>query len=459
MSYSCIICGKAAGSAEHLFPSALGGMRKNKKIYCDLHNNAFGHYVSILEESLRFLNASIGLTTDRRSTVKPAMLTSIDDGSAVLVTNERIYIKPDLQSIVNNMEDGGQYQMEVGSDDDIEELKRLALIKGYELTVTGRSNGQKITVGKLNAKLDLGGDGFLRSIGYIGLTFFAHYFQNLVRLPELCGIKDFVRFGDGYRGEDRVGDALYSDLSKFCWWVDEVSAISSEAPFDFWHAVAICIKGGVASAYVSLFGIANFYIRIADGINAPDQAIVTYIDPLAESEPREWCEKRGAEFIFSSSPEENFYFDPRYPSVMNDGLADLMERIIRKQAYDRNVDSISRLNKAASVSIDSLKEAIDLEVFNRKQMIFNILHRMAGVKFGIPEFDLFVSKCVVGVPSGNGVSDEANAVLDCSIDKFSGILMDKYSRCSISVSDLEILFDGPLACQLVLASVFECMGF
>jgi hypothetical protein len=31
MSYTCIICGNPAGSAEHVFPSALGGAAENKR--------------------------------------------------------------------------------------------------------------------------------------------------------------------------------------------------------------------------------------------------------------------------------------------------------------------------------------------------------------------------------------------------------------------------------------------
>lgn len=58
MAKTCIVCGQAAGSGEHVFPASLGGRRVNSGIYCPKHDNSYSGLVNEIAEQLDFLNAS-----------------------------------------------------------------------------------------------------------------------------------------------------------------------------------------------------------------------------------------------------------------------------------------------------------------------------------------------------------------------------------------------------------------
>src|SRR4051794_14470620 len=86
MARDCIICGKRAGSREHVFPAALGGRRTNKGIYCGKHNEGFSPLTAILANQLTAINAFLGVQPDHAD--KPRQLATINpaDGQAYLVS-------------------------------------------------------------------------------------------------------------------------------------------------------------------------------------------------------------------------------------------------------------------------------------------------------------------------------------------------------------------------------------
>ncbi len=64
MPRTCIICGGSANSREHIFPAGLGGLRLNRGIYCEQHNNAFSDQADIPSFQFGILNAQhdLGVT-------------------------------------------------------------------------------------------------------------------------------------------------------------------------------------------------------------------------------------------------------------------------------------------------------------------------------------------------------------------------------------------------------------
>jgi hypothetical protein len=67
MAKDCVICGKPAGSKEHVFPAALGGRRTNKGIYCGTHNNGYSPLAAALSAQLKAINALLGVRGDHAS--------------------------------------------------------------------------------------------------------------------------------------------------------------------------------------------------------------------------------------------------------------------------------------------------------------------------------------------------------------------------------------------------------
>ena len=72
MAKTCIVCGQAAGSGEHVFPAALGGRRVNSGIYCPKHDNSYSGLVSEIAGQLDFFNAYLGVRPDHSSHLKTA---------------------------------------------------------------------------------------------------------------------------------------------------------------------------------------------------------------------------------------------------------------------------------------------------------------------------------------------------------------------------------------------------
>ena len=70
---TCIVCGQAAGSGEHVFPAALGGRRTNKNIYCTTHDNGYSSLVADLANQVDVLNAQLGVVPDHSNDVKSVL--------------------------------------------------------------------------------------------------------------------------------------------------------------------------------------------------------------------------------------------------------------------------------------------------------------------------------------------------------------------------------------------------
>lgn len=68
MAKHCIMCEKATGSKEHVFPAAFGRRRMNKSIYCHQHNEDVRHHVNELMPALvLFINRCCSEQSQRRS--------------------------------------------------------------------------------------------------------------------------------------------------------------------------------------------------------------------------------------------------------------------------------------------------------------------------------------------------------------------------------------------------------
>jgi hypothetical protein len=119
----------------------------------------------------------------------------------------------------------------------------------------------------------LGGPEGLPAIGYVTLTFFAHYFREEARQSGLAGIKEFIQ------GQ---GD------NTFVWWESDATTYGLPAnPFEFGHTIILATSGaaGDATAVVSLFQCLTFGINLGRVESAADRTVVVFIDPHADHPP------------------------------------------------------------------------------------------------------------------------------------------------------------------------------
>jgi hypothetical protein len=129
-------------------------------------------------------------------------------------------------------------------------------------------------------QLELGGLDGLRAIGYIALTFLAHYFPLIARQPELRAFKDFV--------------LAISEARPVRW---DFSATPNDIPANslrFGHRILIGMPASRQEAYarVSLFSTMDFSVHFGSARIDRDQTVIVDIDPLADRPPNDINEKR-----------------------------------------------------------------------------------------------------------------------------------------------------------------------
>lgn len=241
---ACIICGKPAGSREHIFPASLGGRRTSKQIYCGPHNQAFGSLAGIVAEQLKVINSLLSVRPDRADAAVP-LLKSTRGGRVLEMA-------------------AGQARA-VGTDPPSTENDPISM--------------------------SFGGPEGLRAITYIALTFFAHHFQDLVRNDGFDEAKAFIQG---------------ADPNTFAWW--ESPAYTEKLPenlFRFGHTIIVGTNqaAGRASAVVSLFGTLTFGVDLGRVVGAPDRTVTVFLDPHADHPPNDIIEKVASVPLILSKPQ------------------------------------------------------------------------------------------------------------------------------------------------------------
>lgn len=157
MSKTCIICGGATGSREHIFPAALGGRRTNKGIYCDKHNNAYSGLAGIIAEQLNFFNAQLGVVGDHATETRPVTLTDVATGQQIELTDREVTFK-EPQAISETVTEGGTVTEMAFTDlKQAEAWVAEQRAKGFDVSLEKKQR-QKYHSGAAHFSLKLGGD-------------------------------------------------------------------------------------------------------------------------------------------------------------------------------------------------------------------------------------------------------------------------------------------------------------
>ncbi|AHL36911.1 hypothetical protein CD58_18355 [Pseudomonas brassicacearum] len=278
MSRTCIICGVAANSREHVFPAALGGRRTNKGIYCEKHNEAYSGLAEIIADQLRFFNAQLGVVGDHQKAtgeVKPVLLIDPETNGEVRLSDSSIsYVSPRIFPVAD-AEDGGEFVLAANSPQEAQAFIATMQKPGHEIRIKSVGAREKYYPGTLTGKLELGGNGTgLRAITYIAQTFLAHTFPDLARLPEMAGVKNYTLNGSG---------------ADFAWWHapvgDGLDAVRK--PFSHRIIVGHNADDGVVYARLSLFSALHYGVNFGVVPTTMSRSVVFDIDPLVKYEPHD----------------------------------------------------------------------------------------------------------------------------------------------------------------------------
>jgi hypothetical protein len=280
MARTCIICGNATGSREHVFPAALGGRRTNKGIYCDRHNNEYSPLASVLVEQLDLFNAQLGVVGDHATEPRPAGMTDLVTGRKIYLTNTKVEFE--APQIISQDDDGERssvtmtFANQKQADAWVEEQKA----KGVPVEITSQGKKERYYSGTAHRQLKLGGPEGLRAIGYVAQTFLAHHFPDVARLPELSFFKEYT-----LRGAE----------GEFVWWDFESPDVLPPNAFAFGHRIVVGLneKDRTAYARISLFSTLDFAVLFGSGpVGASSQCIIVDVDPLANAPPKDIVEQR-----------------------------------------------------------------------------------------------------------------------------------------------------------------------
>lgn len=272
MARTCIICGKRAGSREHLFPAGLGGRRTNKGIYCGKANNRYSPLAGVLAKQLNIVNAHIGVQGDHASA--PAQREIVDPASGRPYRFSRT--KSEWSAPRHTLsEDHREIVIEARSRAEAMDHARTLGLTPDKVDFKAEARGQ-FFLSPVQETLEFGGPEGLRAIAYVAQTFFAHHFPDLARTAILDGVKAFTLEG---------GDNHY------VWWEFEPVQDLGDSPFPFGHRIVVGMDARRAYARVELFSAIRFAVLLGVGADdGTDRSVVTHIDPLALHPPKDIIE-------------------------------------------------------------------------------------------------------------------------------------------------------------------------
>lgn len=351
MARTCIICGQGAGSAEHVFPAALGGRRKNKAIYCEIHNNAYSGLVAELSNQLEAFNALLGVRPDRKTEPKSALATDVASGRTVMHSTKRIEFTEPRQLGESQDADGNRVlHMSFPNTEAINEWVQERTRQGLNVQLGKRSDDNSFLMGENHFQIKLGGEKGLRAIAYIVQTYVAQFFPDIARSTDLDTIKQYT-----------LGN-IHGNHARWDFDAPEDFQVNR---FEFGHRIVVGVEPSTGRIYgrLSLFSTLHFAVDlgiVAEPDRRPPEAVIVDIDPLAEHPPHDVHEFRSPAARWVPVVATNSTASLQHSIQSGDGetaVSELLRKIHEHGARRTAADIWSRLARASgSGQVDLLFE-------------------------------------------------------------------------------------------------------
>ncbi len=311
---------------------------------------------------------------------------------------------------------------------------------------------------RMHLQLKLGGPEGLQAVGYVALTFFAHYFRDEARQRGMEPLKDFIQ-GQGE--------------NDFVWWESDTTTRSlPNNPFAFGHTIILMTSSasGRAAALLSLFQCLTFGVHLGVIERALDRTITVFIDPHADHPPADiqetMVEKLGLNLI---KPEP---MQAHLERLVVEGhgqnlLKDLFARIERWH-FGREMDaSLARLNAAAGLSARRKLDEIRKVVEEQRTRVYRLMRYVANdftEKYSNnPLFEPIVSSLQAFTQlndEGDGLSEESEIPFALAMAAIIRDLSSRLSGVPLTMDDLWLLFSGGEGAAIVGKEMLDpIMGF
>ncbi len=435
MARNCIICGRRAGSREHIFPAALGGRRTNKGIYCGMHNQGFSPLAAVLAVQLRAINALLSVRPDHGDTAS-AIAVEGPGGMPLELSGSAVTVVPPgpLQAAA----DGEKRELLFSTEAEAQEWMKRQTEAGYHVKLLSKERRTRYFAEQIHLRLSLGGAEGLRAAGYVALTFFAHHFPDLARTQGLDGFKAYV---------------LATDSGQHVWWeCADASGDTPTNPFPFGHTIELAVSTRERRAYarVSLFSALTFAVDLGEVAVDADETIITHIDPLAEHPPNDLVVVRKHSLELKLLKPDNL--TTHLGEMIADGTA--QKRFARLladvQAYNLERDMrplFDKLSAARALPRGEARRIVTEIVGTQGQRILNLMRHVAkGIaakKSGSPAdgyFDAFTMLAAADPSSTSGLTKVAEFALQI----VQGIFVDRICQelPDLTLERLSMLLGG-----------------
>lgn len=311
MANTCIVCGQAAGSGEHVFPAALGGRRTNKNIYCPTHDHGYSSLVADLSNQVDIFNAHLGVVPDHSDDVKSVLAQDTHTGHELKLsakeskfTGIRIISQQNLRSGV---------LMNMGFPDRQSVNKWIAEQKenGIDVTIQEKGKEMPYLLDAVHHQRCFGGPCGLGAVAYVTQTFLTQAFPDLARSGDVAAFIAYTQAiakvaqmkggcDDSTNGQpdEKLVQArkdLELALSPLggqapVWWDFDPQPDTTPNAFAFGHRVTVGVdaQDGQIFGRFSLFSSLHFSMCFGTASSAiVTKAVTVDIDPMAEHPPND----------------------------------------------------------------------------------------------------------------------------------------------------------------------------
>ncbi len=496
MANTCIVCGQAAGSGEHVFPAALGGRRTNKNIYCTNHDNGYSSLVADLANQVDVLNAQLGVVPDHSDDVKSVLARDAHTGEELRLSVEQSsFIAP---RVISQQQAGNGVLMNM-SFPSREAMKRWLAeqkAKGLDATPLQKAEEQTYFLGEVHHQRRFGGRCGLGAVAYVTQTFLAQAFPDLVRSGDL---EEFIVYTQAIAAVARIRggcseptegppdpklepalQALDAAQAPWggkapVWWDFDPQPDATPNAFEFGHRVTVGVDAADGQIFgrFSLFSSIHFGMRFGTaGAGIATKTVTVDIDPMAAHPPNDIKKVESASAIARVAP-------PAQPTA---GLATAISGKTQEAVFTdlfRRIEAHS-LAKAAAKMHAELAAYSALSSFEGDQLIARVVNGQAQrvlnmVKWVLqnfkprlpaellPAFGPVIDSMTAHDPNSiNGLSPMANATLELAKGALVAQMREELKAGRLDERRIaELMGEGPGAAvvgKIVLAPIAQSLG-
>jgi hypothetical protein len=441
MANTCIVCGKAAGSGEHVFPAALGGRRTNKNIYCTTHDNGYSSLVADLANQVDVLNALLGVVPDHSNDVKSVIAQDAHSGQELkLSAKESKFTAP---RVISQRQEGNGARMEMAFPDRESMKKWLAeqKAKGIDVVIEQKGEEKSYLLSEVHFQRRFGGPCGLGAVAYVTQTFLAQAFADLARSKDVAAFIAYtqaiakVAQINGSCREDADGQSdpkleqarrdLEAALTVWggqapVWWDFDPQPDTTPNAFEFGHRVTVGVDAGDGQIFgrFSLFSSIHFGMCFGTASSpAATKTVTIDIDPMAAHPPNDIKKTESASVLarVSRPPVPTAGLKAAISSKTAEGVfSDLLRRIGERSLAKSANEMHAELAAYSSMSPVEGGELLRRVVDGQSQRVWNLTKWvLEGFKSKLPICGPMIDSMVAHDPSSpNGLSAMANATFE-----------------------------------------------